>query len=175
VESIGIQKTWERIEQADVILLVFEAHLPLTEDDLHIFSKIRLRPVICVWNKIDLSKNGMPETELSRDWLPVPCVAVSALNGSGLEELRQTIIQSACSEVGIRGADKIMPNLRQKLVLERCAEEAEAAAGCLENEDSPEIAAIHLKEAVGSLDEVLGVRVQADILETIFSRFCIGK
>jgi len=59
--------------------------------------------------------------------------------------------------------------------LEHCAEAAEAAAGCLENGSSPEIAAIHLKEALGFLDEVLGVHVKDDILETIFSRFCIGK
>jgi tRNA modification GTPase len=175
VESIGIQKTWERIEQADVILFVIEAHLPLSEDDSRIFSTIRSRPVICVCNKIDLLEDGMPETELPSDWQPVRCVAVSALKGSGLEELRQAIIQSAWSGVGITGADKIMPNLRQKLVLERCAEAVTAAAGCLENGSGAEIVTIHLKETVGFLDEVLGVRVQTDILETIFSRFCIGK
>lgn len=175
VESIGIQKTWERIGQADLILFVIEAHKPLSDEDFRIFLKIRERSVLCVLNKIDLLEESWVESELPADWLPIRRIGVSALKGSGVEILRAAIIESAWSDVGAKGADKIMPNLRQKIALEHCAEAAEAAAGCLENGSSPEIAAIDLKEALGFLDEVLGVHVKEDILETIFSRFCIGK
>ena len=69
----------------------------------------------------------------------------------------------------------IMPNLRQKKILERCAEAAEEAVACLDKGGTPELVAVHLKESVELLDEILGSRVKTDILESIFSRFCIGK
>lgn len=175
VESIGIQKTWERCEQADLILFVLEAHKPLSEDDFRILSKIWSRPVVCVFNKIDLLEKTGREPELPPDWSHFRSVSVSALKGMGLDELRAAIIQSASSEHVLDGAGKIMPNLRQKAVLERCAEAAEEAAGCIEGGGTPEIVAIHFKEVVDFLDEVLGARVKTDILENIFSRFCIGK
>jgi tRNA modification GTPase len=102
-------------------------------------------------------------------------VPVSALNSLGLDELRAAISQSAWSENVLAGEGNIIPNLRQKVVLERCAESAEAAADCVKAGGTPEIVAIHLKEVVDLLDEVLGARVKTDILENIFNRFCIGK
>jgi tRNA modification GTPase len=175
VESIGIQKTWERCEQADLILFVLEAHKPLSEDDFRIFSKIRSMSVVCIFNKIDLLEKNTREPELPADWPHLRSLSVSALKGLGLDELRAAIIQSAWSGNVLDGAGKIMPNLRQKAVLDRCVEAAEAAAGCIEAGRTPEIVAIHLKEVVDFLDEVLGARVKTDILENIFSRFCIGK
>jgi tRNA modification GTPase len=175
VESIGIQKTWERCEQADLILFVLEAHKPLSKDDLRIFSKIRSKPVVCVLNKIDLLEKAVSEPELPSDWPQLRRVSVSALKGQGLDELRAVIVQSAWSENVMDKSGKIMPNLRQKAVLERCVEAGEAAAGCIDEGETSEIVAIHLKEAVDLLDEVLGARLKTDILENIFSRFCIGK
>jgi tRNA modification GTPase len=175
VESVGIQKTWERIEHADVILFVLEAHKPLFEEDVLIFSNIRSKPIVCVFNKIDLVVDGKPQCALPSEWTPMRLASVSALERKGLEELREMIIQSVWSEAGIKGADKILPNLRQKLVLEHCAEAIETAASCFENDQLLELSAIHLKEALGFLDEVLGLRVKDDILESIFNRFCIGK
>jgi tRNA modification GTPase len=175
VESIGIQKTWERCEQADLIVFVLEAHKPLSEDDFRIFARIQSRAIVIVFNKIDLLEEASSEPELPPHWPQLRRVSVSALKGLGLEDLRAAIIQSAWSENVLGGVGKIMPNLRQKTVLERCAEAVEAAADCLEESGTPEIVAIHLKEALDLLDEVLGARVRTDILENIFGRFCIGK
>jgi tRNA modification GTPase len=175
VEAIGIEKTWQRCEQADLILFVLEAHKPLSEDDFRIFSRIRSRPVIFIYNKIDLLDKMQRETQLPPDWPHLRSVSVSALQNLGLEELRAAIIQSVWSENVPDGTGKIMPNLRQKAVLDRCAAAAAAAIECVENGNPPEIVTIHLNEIVDFLDEVLGVRVKADILEDIFARFCIGK
>lgn len=175
VESIGIQKTLERAEQADLILFVIEAHKPLSEDDFRIFERVRTKTVVFVFNKIDLAAGASVEAKLPPDWPQSCCVATSALKGLGLEELRSKIIQSAWVENALDGAGTIMPNLRQKKILERCAAAAEEAAGCLDNGGTPELVAIHLKENVDLLDEILGSRAKTDILESIFSRFCIGK
>jgi tRNA modification GTPase len=175
VESIGIQKTLERAEQADLLLFVMEAHKPLSEDDFRIFDRVRTKTVVFVFNKIDLAAGASVEAKLPPSWPQACCVATSALKGLGLEELRSKIIQSAWAENALDGTGTIMPNLRQKRILERCAAAAEEAAGCLDNGGTPELVAIHLKENVDLLDEVLGSRVKTDILERIFSRFCIGK
>jgi tRNA modification GTPase len=175
VESLGMQKTLERVEQADLILLVLEAHRPLAEDDFRVFSHIRSKSVVVVFNKIDLVAGGSVESKLPPDWPQSRRVATCALKGLGLEELRAMIVQSAWTEKALDGAGTIMPNLRQKKILERCIEAAEAAAICLDNGGTPELVAIHVKENVDLLDEILGSRVKTDILENIFSRFCIGK
>jgi len=175
IESIGMQKTLERAEQADLILFVMEVHKPLSEDDFRIFNRIRSKPVVLVFNKIDLIAGAPVEPKLPADWPHDRRVAISALNGLGLEELRTMITQSAWGESALDGAGKIMPNLRQKKILERCVEASEAAVSCLDNGGAHELVAIHLKENVDLLDEILGSRVKTDILESIFSRFCIGK
>ena len=175
VESIGMQKTLERTEQADLILLVVEAHKPLSEDDFRIFDRVRSKAVVLVLNKIDLVAGGSVKSQLPPEWPQSCCVATSALKGLGLEELRAMIIQSAWAENALDGAGSIMPNLRQKKILERCIVAAEEAEGCLASGGTPELVAIHLRENVDLLDEILGSRVKTDILESIFSRFCIGK
>jgi tRNA modification GTPase len=175
VESLGMQKTLEHVEEADLVLFVMEAHQPLGKDDLRIFERIRTRAVILVFNKIDLVTGGVPEPKLPADWPQAPCIATSALKGTGLEQLRAMIVQSVRADGALDGAGTIMPNLRQKKILEACVDAAGAAAGCLGNGGTSELVAIHLKETVDLLDEILGSRVKTDILESIFSRFCVGK
>jgi tRNA modification GTPase len=175
IEAIGIEKTLERTEQADLILFVMEANRPLGDHDFRIFDRVRSKALVLVFNKIDLAAEGSVESMLPPGWPPFPRVATSALTGLGLEELRAMIARSAWSENALDGAGKIMPNLRQKKIIERCADAAAAAIGCLDSGGGPELVAIHLKEGVDLLDEILGSRVKTDILDSIFSRFCIGK
>ncbi|MGE5255388.1 MAG: tRNA uridine-5-carboxymethylaminomethyl(34) synthesis GTPase MnmE [Hyphomicrobiales bacterium] len=175
VECIGMQKTQERAEQADLILFVMEAQQPLSEQDFRIFERIRSKAVVLVFNKIDLLAGAPVVPELPPDWPRDHGVEISALKGIGMEELRTAIIQSAWRGNALDGAGKIMPNLRQKKILERCVEASEAAVNCLDNGGAHELVAIHLKENVDLLDEILGSRIKTDILESIFSRFCIGK
>jgi tRNA modification GTPase len=175
VESMGMQKTLERVDQADLILIVVEAHRPIAADDVRVFDLVRSKPLVVVLNKIDLVPSGSVEFKLPVGWPQARRVATSALKGLGLEELRAMIVPSVWAENALEGAGTIMPNLRQKKLLERCIEVAEAAASCLDNGGTSELVAIHLKENVDLLDEILGSRVKTDILESIFSRFCIGK
>jgi tRNA modification GTPase len=175
VEAIGMLKTEEHLKSADVVLFVLEAHQALCPDDWCIFEKIRSRSLVFVLNKIDLLNGARVMIELPDYWPKSPCVAVSALSGQGLERLREVIAQ-AIREGSTAEADSAMiPNLRQKAILERCVEAAEASATSLENGIPSELVSIHLNETVNALDEILGTRVKPDILETIFGRFCIGK
>jgi tRNA modification GTPase len=175
LEVLGMQKAEEQSLRADLNLFVLEAHCPLSAADAIVFEKIRTRPVVIVFNKIDLLSGSGSPPRLPPDWPAAVQVPVSALSGQGMEQLREAIIETAAGDRALETEAAMIPNLRQKVLLERCSESAEAACAGLENGLATDLVAIHLADAVAALDEMLGSSARPDILEAIFSRFCIGK
>jgi tRNA modification GTPase len=175
VETLGMAKTLEHSGSADLVLFVLEAHRLLGEEDLRVYEWIRSRPMLIVLNKIDLLNESAAEAEIPDDWPRERCVRISALNGQGVEELLERIIQTATGESGLEVSGTVIPNLRQKELLERSLASSEAAAINVANGSTPELIAIHLTQAADGLREILGTTVKVDILDAIFSRFCIGK
>ena len=175
VETLGMAKTLENSGKSDLVLLVLEAHRPLTEEDLRVYELTRSKPMLIVLNKIDLLNKFAPEAVLPEDWSRELCVRISALNGQGVEELQERIIEAATGENGIELAETLIPNLRQKELLDRSLASAAAAAADLVNGSGLELVAIHIGRAADCLGQILGTTVKMDILDAIFSRFCIGK
>ena len=175
VETLGMAKTLENSGSADLVLFVLEAHRPLGEEDVRVYEWIRSKPMLIVLNKIDLLNGSAAKAEVPDDWLPERCVRISALSGQGVEELQERIIRAATGESGIEVAGTLIPNLRQKELLERSLASAAAAAADVVNGSAPELVSINLTQAVDGLGEILGSTVKVDILDAIFSRFCIGK
>jgi len=175
IEVIGIQKTIECAAQADLILFVVEAHRPLAKEDYTIYQKIDSKPVMYVLNKIDLIDEFSPQTIIPGDWVEASRIPVSALSGQGIEAVRDAILNYAIGEDFLEMAPLIIPNLRQKSLLERCVEAAEAAAVAFEKNEPPELIDIHLRQALDRIDETLGHSAKTEIIDHIFSRFCIGK
>jgi len=175
IEVIGIQKTIECAAQADLILFVVEAHRPLAKEDYTIYQKIDSKPVMYVLNKIDLIDEFSQQTIIPGDWVEASRVPVSALSGQGIEAVRDAILNYAIGEDFLEMAPLIIPNLRQKSLLERCIEAAEAAAVAFEKNEPPELIDIHLRQALDRIDETLGHSAKTEIIDHIFSRFCIGK
>ncbi len=175
VEAIGMQKTFERAEQADLILFVLEAHRPLAAEDFEIYRKIASKPIVFVLNKIDLADGCSPVDPTPVDWAESSRAPVSALTGIGIEALREMISKNVRGDGCLQAAAATIPNLRQKVLLEGCLEAIEAAVLGLEKRDSPELVDIHLRQALDRLDEILGNKVKVEIIDAIFSRFCIGK
>jgi tRNA modification GTPase len=175
VEAIGIQKTFERIELADLILFVLEAHRPVGAEDIAIYNKINSKPVVLVLNKIDLIDEFWQPGQIPEGWFQSSRMLVSALTGEGIDALRNKILVYVTGDGCSEKAPAIIPNLRQEELLEDCMQSAEAAADSLANHDSPELVDIHFRQAVDKIDEILGSNVKTDIIDHIFSRFCIGK
>ena len=174
VETIGMQKTFEYAAQADLILFVLEAHRPVSAEDFSIYQRIASKPIVLVLNKIDLAHERSADT-IPDDWVESCRTSVSALTGQGIEALRETILKYARGEGCSQTAPETIPNFRQKILIEGCLQSAEAAAAGFENWDSPELVDIHIRQALDYLDEILGIGVRTDIVESIFSKFCIGK
>ena len=174
IESIGIKKTIENVNGADLVLLLVEANRALSEDDHKIFEQFRSKPTIVVVNKIDLVGEDHI-LEIPADWSVCKSVAISALYDRGTESLKEQIVASAFGQNPINIEDGIVPNLRQKLLLEDSLQAAVAVRHELKNGHPMELIAIQLQDAVDALGQILGKTVKVDILDQIFSRFCIGK
>ncbi len=175
IENLGMARTLETTGSADLVLFVLEAQRPLNEEDLQVYEWIRARPMLIVLNKIDLLNGSAVKAGIPDDWPRERCVPISALIGQGVEELPERIIEAATGESGIETAGVMIPNLRQKELLERSLESAEAAAIEIKSGSAPELITIHLARAMAGLGEILGTTVKVEILDAIFSRFCIGK
>ncbi len=175
VEAIGMQKTIERVAQADLILFVLEAHRPISKEDFAIYQKISSKPVTLVLNKIDLMEECLQPYIVPGDWVESPRMQVSALTGQGVEALQEAILKHARGDGCLETMPAIIPNMRQKALLEGCVQSSEAAVAGLENHDSPELVDIHIRQALDRIDEILGNSIKTEIIDGIFSRFCIGK
>ena len=174
IETLGIEKTIDNVNGADLVLFMLEAHCPVTAEDHSAFERIRSKPMIIVMNKIDLI-SGDDICKLPTTWGEIDCVHTSALYDRGIDYLKDRISETACGEEPLDLDAVIVPNMRQKLLLEESLEAAEATCRELNNGTPMELVAIHLQEAIDSLGQILGTNVKVDLLDQIFSRFCIGK
>lgn len=172
VEKIGVERTRSAISEADFVVVVVEADtlLPAEEKDL-----INQFPVnLVVVNKCDL------RAELSReaaDFLnkQATMLRVSALTGEGIEELKQFIYQQLISETAVTNESAIITNERHYQALEQALSALHQAKQDLISGFTEEIALANLHTALKSLGVITGETLIADILNQIFSTFCIGK
>ena len=174
IETLGIEKTVKSIEDADMIIFMIEAQRPLTAEDHKILDRVQSKPFIMAVNKIDLVKGKesatIPESCKSNNF-----VEISALYDRGIDVLKEKMIATGFGKDPVDIDTIIVPNLRQKLLLEDCLCAAETIKRELLNGTPMEIVAIDLQEAIQSLGQILGTDLKVDVLDQIFSRFCIGK
>ena len=174
IENLGIEKTIESINGADLVLFMIEANSPVTAEDYSVLERIGSKSMIIVLNKIDLI-NENEICKLPAAWEAIDCVHTSALYDRGIDDLKDRIIETAFGQEPIDLAAVILPNMRQKTLMEESLQAAEAICRELNNGTPMELVAIHFQEAIEALGQVLGTNVKVDLLEQIFSRFCIGK
>ncbi|MFC1856949.1 tRNA uridine-5-carboxymethylaminomethyl(34) synthesis GTPase MnmE [Thermodesulfobacteriota bacterium] len=174
VEVIGIKKTQEYINSADLILFVIDGSDPLTNADYRIYDDIYGMQTIIVQNKSDLVKDGLA-VNLPDAWKDIPRVATSALYNNGIDSLKKLIVDISMGGFEWDIRNTIIPNVRHKIALERTLHAALAAEESVRSGTPFELIAIDIKAAIDALGEILGETTGEDILDQIFSRFCIGK
>ncbi|MDX1708967.1 MAG: tRNA uridine-5-carboxymethylaminomethyl(34) synthesis GTPase MnmE [Desulfobacterales bacterium] len=174
IEKIGIEKTLAHVNGSDLVLFLVEAHRPLGPDDHLIYDKIRSKRIIVVLNKNDLVGKDGP-TPLPDDWKIDGQVCTSALYDQGINHLKDKVIGLAGGKKPLDLSATVVPNLRHKMLLETSLSAAESMIGLLQNRISSDLVAIHLQEAIDALGAISGDNVKVDVLDQIFSRFCVGK
>lgn len=166
-EQIGMEKTCQYIDEADLILFMLDASALMTPEDWQIYEKIRDTQMIAVINKSDLTN------EIHRPELPHPIVCISALYNKGLDALKEQIAQICLGKA--TEEHRAIPSLRHKLALERSLESALAAINGLQENIPFELISIDLQESLNAIDEITGQTIGEDMLDQIFAKFCIGK
>ncbi|MEJ2102006.1 MAG: GTP-binding protein [Desulfobacterales bacterium] len=174
VEKIGIEKTIEHVNGADLVLFMIEANSALGPEDHYIYETIKAKPVIVVLNKIDLTCKEK-ETAIPDDWSFDARVRISALYDRGIGDLKEIIVKLSGGANPIDLNEEIVPNLRHKLLLEQSCGAVEAIIENIQRGTSGDLIAIHLQEAIDTLGAISGENVKVDVLDQIFSRFCVGK
>ena len=167
VEAMGISRTWQAIDRADVLLLVVDAAEGMAAPDRAIVGRLPKRlPRVVVFNKIDLTGEEAAAASLGDE----THVRLSAKTGAGLELLRRALLSVAGWQA--TGEDAFMARERHLVALTRAAECLERAALVIER---PELFAEELRLTHRELGAITGEFTSDDLLGEIFSRFCIGK
>jgi tRNA modification GTPase len=174
VENLGMDRSFQAINDADVILLVVDTSLPLSHHDVALRQELSHLSCIAVLNKSDLPMRWSYEEkkEFAGDW---PCVEVSAKTGSRVEILRSVILDGILGSGGISRDGIIVTNLRHCHNLEGAERDLAHAELALRDGLSEEFALIDLHTALKKLGAITGETHAEDLLKEIFSRFCIGK
>ena len=174
VERLGIERTLQEIEKADIVLFVLDASSPLDEEDRKILERIKNKRYLVVINKVDVVEKINEEEIKNKLGTDRHMVKISALKGEGLEKLEEAIYRET-QEIFERGSDSLITNLRQKQLLENVKGHLEDAIKSLKEGMPVDMASIDLERALNLLDEVTGRSFREDLLDTIFSNFCVGK
>ncbi len=172
IEQEGMKMTLEKIPLADLILFVVDNARTFNNEDILIMQAVSSRPCIVVRNKCDLPSVAQLPESMNR----VKLLSVSARNGDGIEDLRGAIFSQFIRGGIPEGREFIaLSQARHKEVLEKAKHQLVSFLNCFPGEPALEFAALDLRDALRSLGEVSGETTPDDILELIFSRFCIGK
>ena len=175
VERLGIHLTRQKTAEADLLLIVIDRSRPLNPDDLDILTQCRNRKALVVMNKIDLpSATGHTENDdlLNR----FQTVEISALTGEGIDRLKKAIkdciLEDGALEVTTSHA---IPNLRHREALKAARECFENAVINAQTSAPMEIVAFELRSGLEHLGEITGQTTDDEVLDSIFSQFCLGK
>lgn len=177
VEALGVARSRAALERADLVLLVLDASQPLTDEDRALAASVAGRPVIIVWNKIDLL-DGASRPEAHDAPLPeAPWVEVSARTGEAIADLEALVWELVMGGqvVATTGREALVSNPRHKAAIRTALNNLRAARSGLDEGLPADFLTIDLTAAVNALGEITGETATEDLLDVIFSRFCIGK
>jgi tRNA modification GTPase len=174
VERIGVERSRSALERADLALVVLEGSQPVMAGDWEIADLVGPKPAILIINKNDLP--SAQRLAVPADLLPGARRArISALTGQGIETLEDAIVELVLGGEVTLADTPLVSNPRHKALLQHALGHTQAAITAQQAGLSPDLVAIDVREATEALGEITGETVTEDLLDTIFSKFCIGK
>ena len=174
VEKIGIHKSKEIAKDADLIIAIFDASKKLSEEDKEILEIIKNKKAIILLNKIDLNKEIQKEDKIFRKYSD-SIIEISALNNIGIDKLYEEITKLfELNEINLDN-DLVITNVRHKNLITKAIEEINKTRKSIKDKMPIDIVAIYIKEILEDLGNITGEFVTEDIINEIFSKFCLGK
>ncbi len=173
VENIGVEKSKEFIEKADLVLLVLDSSRELEKEDIEVIKKIKDKDkkTIILLNKIDLERKiNFEKYNLEN------VVEISAKDNIGIEDMEEKIYSFIVEEKVEDSSEKlIITNIRHKTALEKTKESIKSIFETIDTGMPMDLISVDLKEALDNLSEITGEISSEDILDHVFSNFCVGK
>lgn len=174
VEKIGIAKSREIANSADLIIAIFDASKELTEEDMEILKLAKTKKSILLLNKMDLDVK-IDEKDPRLCEVSSNILKISALNRSGIEKLYDMITNLFhLDEINLDN-ENVITNVRQKNLIGKAIENVKKAKETIANQMPLDIIAIFIKDILEDLGNITGEVVNEDIINEIFSKFCLGK
>lgn len=171
IEQMGVQRSRQAMEEAGIILVVWDSSQPVTEEDRAILTDAaEAHSVVLVWNKTDLD-TPLPVVSLPENVTPVE---VSAKTGAGLDRL-ETVLAGLSNLANEQGNGEVLTNARQAEAVNRTLTAVSQALEGLETGTPPDLLLLDVEEAISALGELTGRTIREDITARIFERFCVGK
>lgn len=174
IEKIGVNKALDLIEEADLIIAIFDNSKKLEEEDFKILDLIKNRPSIILLNKSDLSKKNTQTTNYISN-IKKTVIETSMKTKMGLEELYSTISEMFINNEIDLNDEIIITNVRHKNQIHKAIENINRAIEQINKNMTIDIVAICIREVLEDLGEIVGSNVSEDIINKIFSKFCLGK
>ncbi|GIV18189.1 MAG: tRNA modification GTPase MnmE [Armatimonadota bacterium] len=173
VERFGVERTHRSLQDADLILFLLSAPEGFTEEDKQLLARVPPERTLLVWNKCDLLSEEAID-ELTRQ-VPSPALAVSALTGWNLHRLVEKVGERLLGSDWLTPEGAIVTNERHQIALQGAIESLQQALHSAQIALPAELISVDLRGALDALGLITGETVTEDIVERIFSDFCIGK
>jgi tRNA modification GTPase len=173
IENEGIKRAFSAIQKADLILWVIDLIQPSFEIKLAEYVDISGIPILLVLNKKDLYPKA--EIAIPEPWQNNDRILISALDDQDIDRLRQKIFDFISGKKGRWVEDTMLTNLRQKLSAEQALSTLHSAKQSLFSGNGDELLALDLTQTLAALGEIVGETTPDEMLNKIFSEFCIGK
>ena len=174
VEKIGIEKSIKQAEESDLIIAIFDSSKELTKEDIEILNLIKNKKSIILLNKADL-KSVLTENDERIKSVSKNIIKISALNKTGIDLLYKKISEMFnLNEINLDN-DLLITNVRHKNIITKAVENVKKAVEALNMNMPIDIITIYIKDILEDLGEITGEIVTEDIINEIFSKFCLGK
>ena len=175
VEKIGVTRSKEEVEKADLVVFLADASTGLTKDDIDILESIKDKNIVVLLNKIDLTNDTDKVKKQIKEIADADILEVSILNDIGIEAFTKYIKNKFISGKINLNSEVLLTNVRHKNLLDKAKENITNAINAGNMGMPLDMITIDIKEAAYNLGEITGESVNDLILHEIFSKFCVGK
>ena len=174
IEKIGVKKSKKLIDDAELVIAIFDGTKELDDDDYQILNLIKDKKAIILLNKVDIKQTKLEENEKIKE-LNKKVIKISAKTGENIEKLYKSIAEMyELSNIEIDDGE-ILTNIRHKQQIDEAIKSINEVTNTINNHMPIDIIEIYLKQVLTDLGKITGDDISEDIINEIFSKFCLGK